>query len=100
MLNIKNTEDPIKPEIISTFEEMPYRPVLPSKAGYVEVNGEYVPTEETLKILRLEEKIAHLIECNTDIYIKLIESEIATIDDIPDSMKESVTAAVKFEGDA
>ena len=47
-----------------------------------------------------EEKIAQLEKVVADIYVKLIESKISTIDDVPDSMKESVTAAVKFEGDA
>jgi len=45
-----------------TNENMPYRPILPPMAGYIETDGKYVPTLETTEKLRFEELLKILNE--------------------------------------
>ena len=65
-----------------TIKAKPYRPILPAKAGYVERDGKYIPTEETQRRLdteaalrRAEEKLCD-IENNVQEELRQAKAEL------------------------
>ena len=85
--------------------DTPYRPTLPPKAGYVEVGGQYVPTDETRillereeRIIQLEEEITQLksgnMEFQTELYSRLVAEDIIGIEKVPDRIKDEVTVEI------
>ena len=63
---------------------------LPHRPGYVIRGNQYIPTEETLLLQKLNEEIAQLREYNTDIYTKLSDNRIIKTDDIPELVQADI----------
>ena len=63
---------------------------LPHRPGYVIRGNQYIPTEETLLLQKLNEEINQLREYNADIYTKLSDSRIIKTDDIPELVQADI----------
>jgi len=59
-----------------TIKAKPYRPILPAKAGYVERDGKYIPTEETQRRI------------NAETELRKAEAELRKIENIVQNRKE------------